>query len=81
MGTQEGLMTLRCLFPPVSFQLVLRFASHYLKVLDGWTEAYGLRGQWSIAGVSPLAFDVDAQSDAGSAAAVVEPSKSFDDPG
>src|SRR6266850_2225726 len=54
---------------------------HYLKVLDGWMEAYGLRGQWSIAGVSPLAFNVDAQSDAGSAAAGVESSKSFDDPG
>jgi len=54
---------------------------HYLKVLDGWMEAYGLRGQWSVADVSPLAFNVDAQSDAGSAAAVVESSKSFDDPG
>jgi hypothetical protein len=98
-------MTLRCLFPPISFQLALAlllvfggsahaqtvprifFAEapalliqidgepvyrqverttldrvvnsqavivrdpagiHYLKVLDGWMEAYGLRGQWSV---------------------------------
>jgi hypothetical protein len=26
---------------------------HYLKVLDGWMQAYGLRGLWSVAGVPP----------------------------
>ena len=26
---------------------------HYLKVFDGWMEAYGLRGMWSVAGVPP----------------------------
>jgi hypothetical protein len=26
---------------------------HYLKVLDGWMEAYGLTGMWSVAGVPP----------------------------
>jgi hypothetical protein len=26
---------------------------HYLKVLDGWMEAYMLRGEWSVSGVTP----------------------------
>jgi hypothetical protein len=26
---------------------------HYLKVFDGWMEAYGLYGMWSVAGVPP----------------------------
>jgi hypothetical protein len=26
---------------------------HYLKVLDGWMEAYTLRGDWSVSGVTP----------------------------
>jgi hypothetical protein len=26
---------------------------HYLKVLDGWMEAYGLRGMWLVAGAPP----------------------------
>ena len=26
---------------------------HYMKVFDGWMEAYGLRGTWSVAGVAP----------------------------
>ena len=26
---------------------------HYLKVLDGWMEAYGLTGNWSVSGVAP----------------------------
>jgi hypothetical protein len=26
---------------------------HYLKVLDGWMQAYGLRGRWSVSGVPP----------------------------
>jgi hypothetical protein len=26
---------------------------HYLKVLDGWMQAYGLHGTWSVAGVPP----------------------------
>ena len=26
---------------------------HYMKVYDGWMEAYGLRGMWSVAGVPP----------------------------
>jgi len=27
---------------------------HYLKVRDGWMEAYGLMGDWSVSGVSPF---------------------------
>jgi hypothetical protein len=27
---------------------------HYLKVLDGWMEAHGLMGEWSVSGVTPL---------------------------
>ncbi|HWW82641.1 MAG TPA: hypothetical protein VNZ26_03505 [Vicinamibacterales bacterium] len=27
---------------------------HYLKVLDGWMQAYSLYGMWSVAGVPPL---------------------------
>jgi hypothetical protein len=27
---------------------------HYLKVLDGWMEAYELMGEWSVSGVSPF---------------------------
>ena len=27
---------------------------HYLKVLDGWMEAYGLMGEWSVSGVTPF---------------------------
>jgi hypothetical protein len=53
---------------------------HYLKVLDGWMEAYGLTGQWSVSGVSPLAFNVVPQAVSASAA-VLESSKPFDDPG
>jgi hypothetical protein len=26
---------------------------HYMKVYDGWMEAYGFRGMWSVAGVPP----------------------------
>ena len=26
---------------------------HYMKVFDGWMEAYGFRGMWSVAGVPP----------------------------
>jgi hypothetical protein len=26
---------------------------HYMKVLDGWMEAYGLTGMWSVSGVAP----------------------------
>ena len=26
---------------------------HYMKVFDGWMEAYGLTGMWSVAGVPP----------------------------
>ena len=26
---------------------------HYMKVFDGWMEAYGLHGMWSVAGVPP----------------------------
>ncbi|HWW85042.1 MAG TPA: hypothetical protein VNZ26_15635 [Vicinamibacterales bacterium] len=32
---------------------------HYLKVLDGWMEAYSLTGSWSVSGVSPLTFNQD----------------------
>jgi len=28
---------------------------HYLKVLDGWMEAYSLTGNWSVSGVTPFA--------------------------
>jgi hypothetical protein len=27
---------------------------HYLKVLDGWMESYGLMGHWAVSGVSPF---------------------------
>ena len=27
---------------------------HYLKVRDGWMEAYGLMGEWAVSGVSPF---------------------------
>src|SRR2546428_408998 len=54
---------------------------HYLKVLDGWMEAYGLQGQWSVSGVSPLAYNLARQPVPASAAEVLESSKSFDDPG
>lgn len=30
---------------------------HYLKVFDGWMEAYMLRGTWSVAGVPPRGAD------------------------
>jgi hypothetical protein len=81
MGNPGGLYDVPLFIPAGILPAGAGCASHYLKVLDGWMEADGLRGQWSVAGVSPLAFNVDAQSDAGSAAAVVESSKSFDDPG
>jgi hypothetical protein len=54
---------------------------HYLKVLDGWMEAYGLTGYWSVSGVSPLAFNADSQPVSASAAAAVESLRPFDDPG
>jgi hypothetical protein len=62
---------------------------HYLRVLDGWMEAYGLTGHWSVSGVSPLAFNrdwlpasnVDRQPVPASAAAVLEASKPFEEPG
>jgi hypothetical protein len=61
---------------------------HYLKILDGWMEAYGLTGRWSVSGVSPLAFNQDSlpgfnegpQTGSASAAAALESSKPFDDP-
>lgn len=36
--------------------LIVRDAAgvHYLKVLDGWMESYGLMGDWSMSGVSPF---------------------------
>ena len=58
-----------------------RAGVHYLKVLDGWMEAYGLTGRWSVSGVSPLAFNLDLLSPSASAAAFLESSNSFDDPG
>src|SRR5437867_4280222 len=30
---------------------------HYMKVFDGWMEAYGLTGLWSVAGVPPPGAD------------------------
>jgi len=30
---------------------------HYLKVFDGWMEAYGFRGLWSVSGVPPPGAD------------------------
>src|SRR5262249_48786074 len=27
---------------------------HYLKALDGWMEAYGLTGDWSVSGITPF---------------------------
>jgi hypothetical protein len=30
---------------------------HYMKLLDGWMEAYMLRGNWSVAGVPPRGAD------------------------
>jgi len=30
---------------------------HYMKVFDGWMEAYGLTGMWSVAGVPPRGAD------------------------
>src|SRR5205807_10563982 len=47
----------------------------------GWMEAYGLQGQWSVSGVSPLAYNPARQPVPASAAEVLESSKSFDDPG
>jgi hypothetical protein len=62
---------------------------HYLKVLDGWMEAYGLTGHWSVSGVSPLAFNrdwlpgvnVNWQPVPASAAPVLDASKPFEEPG
>jgi hypothetical protein len=40
--------------------LILRdeTGAHYLKILDGWMEAYSLEDWWSIAGVPPAGADV-----------------------
>src|SRR4051812_48078017 len=27
---------------------------HYLRVLDGWMESYGLTGDWTVSGISPF---------------------------
>src|SRR5207302_6769856 len=34
---------------------------HYLKVLDGWMEAYGLMGEWSVSGITPFGEKTDTE--------------------
>jgi hypothetical protein len=61
---------------------------HYLKVLDGWMEAYSLTGSWSVSGISPLtlnqdwlaAFNGDPQPASTTPPAVLS-SSPFDEPG
>jgi hypothetical protein len=54
---------------------------HYLKVLDGWMESYGLRGNWSVSGVSPLAFSLTPPPATASTAAILDPPDALDSRG